>query len=465
MTQSDIKKKIEGLAGRESDISRSVAITPTRTAECWEIASQSLLEGSAPNHPLNLRAVSGAWGIAVNNVPITYQLLVYPTLIVDLYPYKDEKGFFGRYGLEIPRALRLASRGHIVFNLIEYESQKSTGFAQYCASPRIEQFLEQPWMRINSIRRQRFLDAVAPEDKQDEYRSTGSRLFSDAIRRLPDIQRYLHAGYSDAPGAIKAVSENFMYLNLLATSDNGVLQWLQEIPSTVSVESAGQWIDNIRGFKTLVASPYTAAFGGFVNYNKRRLEQTASIKHYLPEEIPNDRRRYLSPSMIGGLQLVHEIAHGGLSGSDLPNTVEATRSLDENQFNSFSDFLADIVARQNHALKLLASVRETVAGERRLATMCDYLREIKSIQVQYKAAPAVTVIAGGLVAAGIAPFSTWISLILGSSVFLVSVAKDATRESLSRKLLSRSKAQVIDSMGELIKWQQEREAKSKWLWS
>jgi hypothetical protein len=257
MAKKAVVQCLSRLAEKEAKLSSAVAPPDMKqVAEIeWEPLVQRLLwwqDGGG-----NSRIRPGAWGTAVEHIPLSYQLLLYPTLIVNLHPYTDSEDFQKRYRMSQEQMLQLLDLGTILLNVFAYDSDSRSGFERYGASPGIERLLEHPGCRINSVRRNFFLQAVDPTGAGAKDALTkAQRLFWSAIDEMDPEQRL-------------ALTDTFRYLHVLGKHDDRLSKWIVSLgEEELTAARAKPIITELRGLKARIAAGFTAAFGGFMSFGE-----------------------------------------------------------------------------------------------------------------------------------------------------------------------------------------------------
>lgn len=461
-----LRKDIENLASEENAAARGVAaqLGPIEDPERWDYLAQQVLLAPRGRENPNVAADDGLWGCAVDEVPLLRQLLIYPSLIVDLRPYKGETDLINSFGLTLNQLLRLADAGHILLNVYEFESQRGKKFEAYIGSPGIEKILKHPNCRIHSIRREQFFRSIAvPEEIRSATRRSARAFFEEQIVRLsqqhPDHLESL-TRCRDVEGALAVVTEAYLYLEVFGSDRPEVRAWLSALPRQITTSSINQILVELLGIKLMLANPYTAAFGGFSTYTEQRIERMAKASWVLATQ--PEKRRVVDPIFDTGLRYIQSILKQLDVTDDINTQVPST--ITDRDLNNFLGLLRDHSEVQNEALRFLEQVRASVGDDQStLSTLEGWAKAVAQVRRAYDRIKWLSTrsgtLVGGVAGYGVGvltggDFSTLkILLAAAGAVFGIEI-ENRSEEFLLAKLLTQNKCQIVDRLNKFQEWAQ-----------
>lgn len=459
-------KDIEKLASEENSAVRATAdqLGQIEDSGRWDYLAQNLLlaprEGVIPI----IAADYGRWGCAVDSVSLLLQLLIYPSLIVDLRPYENEDVLVKSFGVTLNQLLRLADAGHILFNLYEFESQQRKGFETYLQSPSIEKILKHPNCRIHSIRRKEFFRSIAiPEDKIKNVRTSARELFENQIVNLaqqaPEQLESL-TRCRDAEGAIEAIAEAYLYIEIFGGVRPEIRAWLDTLPKMINMPNLIQALVELRGIKSMLATPYTAAFGGFSTYTEQHVERMAKASWIFANQ--TKKKRVVDKTVEAGLRYIYGVFKQ-LNVTDDINT-QVPSSVEDKDLDNFLEFLREHKELQNNAIGFLEQVRACVGDDQKtLSTLEGWAKAVAQVRREYHRVKRLATWVGegvgggagyavGVLTGGDSSLLNFVFATLGAAAGS-SLAKKS-EGFLQMKLLSQNKCQIIDRFNKFNQWGQ-----------
>lgn len=285
------------------------------------------------------------WGIAAPGVPLLWQLTLQPTLIVDVIP-ESEEDFFKRYAVTPRQLADLAHKGYVIPNLYHYDTDRQVGFRKHQQYGEVlNRILDRGYTRcrILSIRRRAFLDRFGADFAEAE--EEGRAALAGCIESVPT--KLLPSHTPTTREALSQIAVNWAYLRVLGSTNAEVQAWCERIKTNPpdSPGSTCAFFNELRGRKGLVASIYTACFGGchlIPSATLRTMERamaSADTVHYCDAQ----SRRPLS---MARRQLMEFLANVGLQrailGTPVPDHEWAPPSAaTAEEFKSFVAFLKD----------------------------------------------------------------------------------------------------------------------------
>jgi hypothetical protein len=313
------------------------------------------------------------WGNSIVNMPLLPQLLIHPSLIVDIEPIKGEQAFAKRYGVTPFQMFELIEKDFIIPNIYMYDSDKASGFVRYeDAAETLRPVLFSTKCRINSVRRKPFLSLIG-KTKFAESVKEGEGLFRSALRKLGEDRRQRLCRDASLKGALVRTANNWAYVGVLGDASPEFELWMEQVrdhpPDEQSVEPI---LRDLEAAKLLLASPFTAAFGGTHIIHERRLaglsRRFETVSFGDAEQLR--KRSVFSREHAAFAEFLERLARHQWSPRHPETTPQVmNKVLNDQEFGEFLAFLIENRAERIEAEEILGRCREVAHDYKQFLTL------------------------------------------------------------------------------------------------
>lgn len=322
------------------------------------------------------RTLSGNWGNASDSIPILDQLIINPHLIIDLKVFPTEEEFIKHYGITSRQMSRLAEKKLIAINFYTYESDKQNDFRDLCSSKvsslRSLFTKETNLIRINSIRKEAFFNRILKrnslfsfEDFVNEGRENIAKYINNIQKdKLSNIIKKDFRDIKERERFTESIVQQYAYVKSIACTFNKEdpkYKYIDEILTLIletmdKEDMVKENLIKIRGLKTCIATPFTAAMGGTYNMSLGALNSLFSISSSIrPKALNSNKENKDINDIIVRRQDKHTKAFieyvtslNQKNKSEYPQK-EFNKVLSEKEFNDYLTFLEEI---KNERVKL-----------------------------------------------------------------------------------------------------------------
>lgn len=219
------------------------------------------------------------WANCPAAIPSATMVDVNYPLVVDirLEHAVSERDFIAGYGMSPCKLARYAAKGIVLLNLYEFSSDLKRGFARHRACGQVILPLLQPeaGCRINFIRRERLLQHFGFDSNRG--REDAKRLFEFAFRSIPSGFEEV-VGARDVEDGIVRTGERLEYLRILGADSLAVRSFLDGLEAErPNASTLPDCLRTLGALKQIMATRYTAVFGGCINLVDRDADAVLSL--------------------------------------------------------------------------------------------------------------------------------------------------------------------------------------------